>query len=203
VNHFFAHIIGPLKDLWADVHQEGVRRPTTENHDFCGRDVLKEEGHSGPGPDGSISEFVGVETEGGFAAARRASGAEEFPDVMICNKEGFAPYVDSVDLCGGGSRRMVAEDAVNGGAEAQNGTEDGIARPLLGARIFLDPIFLVLKSDCDEVGFCEEVGIRMFEYDLGAGPEDKAVKHDALGATGCGCAGEFTGSHGKEECTKD
>ncbi len=40
--HVVGHVVRPLKDLWSNVHQEGVRRPTAEDHDLMDRVTRQE-----------------------------------------------------------------------------------------------------------------------------------------------------------------
>jgi hypothetical protein len=42
VDHVARHVIGPLEDLWSNVDQEGIRRPTAKDHNFC-RGMVHEE----------------------------------------------------------------------------------------------------------------------------------------------------------------
>jgi hypothetical protein len=33
-DHVGAHVVGPFEDLWLDIDEEGVGRPTPKNHDL-------------------------------------------------------------------------------------------------------------------------------------------------------------------------
>ncbi|KAI2502044.1 hypothetical protein MHU86_12447 [Fragilaria crotonensis] len=58
VDHVPAHLIGPLKDLWANVVEEGVGRPAPKYHDLGHWVVHEEEPHRSSRPDGSSSDIV-------------------------------------------------------------------------------------------------------------------------------------------------
>ena len=75
VDHVAAHVVGPFQHLWAYVDEECFGRPSSEEHDSCGGYVLEEECHCGTRSDGLISDFFGVEAEGGFATKVLARGA--------------------------------------------------------------------------------------------------------------------------------
>lgn len=66
--HVQAHVVGPLKDLGADVGKEGIRGPPAQDHDLGCGNVGQEESHGGAGADGFVSNFMGVESESGLAA---------------------------------------------------------------------------------------------------------------------------------------
>ena len=57
VNHVGGHVVGPLEDLGSDVDEEGVGRPTAENHDFGGGVIVHEQCHGCTGSEGAISDL--------------------------------------------------------------------------------------------------------------------------------------------------
>jgi hypothetical protein len=86
LSHVFGHVVCPLEDLWADVHQEGVGRPAAEDHDLGHGMIHEEEGHGHPGADGFVSDIEGAKAEGLVAAKVGADKPQEMPDEVVVNK---------------------------------------------------------------------------------------------------------------------
>jgi hypothetical protein len=70
LNHVFGHVVCPLEDLGADVHQEGVGRPVAKDH---------------PGADRFVSDIEGAEAEGLVPAKVGADKPQEMPDKIVVN----------------------------------------------------------------------------------------------------------------------
>ena len=63
LDHVFQHVVRPLEDLGANVVQEGIRRPSTHDHDLCRGVVHQEQGHGCSRTDGFAPNFMRVKSE--------------------------------------------------------------------------------------------------------------------------------------------
>ena len=72
--HVFRHDTCPFEHLGADIYQEGIAGPSTENFDTFGGVVHHKKRHGCAGPDGSGAKVLGFESKtvsGAFEAANR------------------------------------------------------------------------------------------------------------------------------------
>ena len=72
VNHVCRPVIGRFQDLGANVHKEGIGRPSSQDHDLVDGMIHEKEAHCGPGSDGPGAEVVCIVPEGGFATMEGA-----------------------------------------------------------------------------------------------------------------------------------
>ena len=75
-DHILGHVVGPFKDLRADVDKEGIGGPPTKDHDFGRGMVIKEKGHCCTGSNRFGANFMGVVTKGRFPAINHADAAQ-------------------------------------------------------------------------------------------------------------------------------
>ena len=87
VNHIRGHVVGPFKDLGANVGKEGIRRPTAEDHDFGHGVVHEEEGHGCTGPNGFVANIWRGKTKVFFTPIELADVPEEMPDEGVSDKK--------------------------------------------------------------------------------------------------------------------
>jgi hypothetical protein len=80
MNHVTGHVVGPLKYLGANIDKEGIRGPPTEDHDLRWGVVHEKESHSCSRSNGTVTNFVGVETKGFEAPIQGASVTKQFSD---------------------------------------------------------------------------------------------------------------------------
>jgi hypothetical protein len=150
-NHLLAHVVRPLEQMGPDVDEKCIRRPASKDHYFRRRYIIDEEGHGCARPNRLVSNFVGIESEGGLAAKRVASVAKNVQDVSVCNQPDLAIDSDCVDGRGTGSIRDGAKDARDLPGVAQYGAEVRVARSSLCPRVHLLAVLLVNKGYCDEL----------------------------------------------------
>jgi hypothetical protein len=80
MNHVARHVVGPLKDLGANIDKEGIRGPPTEDHDLRGGVIHEEESHCGSRSNGAITNFARVETKSFESSVQGASVTKQFSD---------------------------------------------------------------------------------------------------------------------------
>jgi hypothetical protein len=119
LDHAGAHVCSPFQHLRPDVGQEGVGRPTPEDHDSIRMRVCKEQGHGSARADGFIADFVSVEPKDGLAAECAASKAELGAHVGAGNFHDGAVYDDGADVGVVGGSRYQASDSLDQGHKAE------------------------------------------------------------------------------------
>ena len=75
--HIVGHVVCPFQHLGADVDEEGVGTPASQDHDFGGRVVFEEKGHRCPGANGAVADFRSFESKGLLATEQGARGSEK------------------------------------------------------------------------------------------------------------------------------
>ena len=78
LDHVSRHVVCPFEHLWTNVIEEGIGRPSTHNHDFCGRVIHQEQGHRCPRANRLVTNFVRIKSEDILPTKDRASSSEQF-----------------------------------------------------------------------------------------------------------------------------
>jgi hypothetical protein len=164
--------------LGADVNEECFGGPSSEDHDACRGDVLEEECHGGTGSDGLVSDFAGVEAEGGFASEVLACCAKELAHEAVGDGQSFVFDTDCADFCVGGSVRNKSVDSLDGGNVSQYWAEEWMAGAPLSAAVHFLARFLVDECDGDILGEEGEDWIRGVDDLFGGSAENDAGEDD-------------------------
>ena len=76
VDHILGQVMCPFEHLGTDVGKERCAFPTPQYHDFIWMMLVEEESHRCSGPDGLVSDFMGMETENIESAKECTSGTK-------------------------------------------------------------------------------------------------------------------------------
>eukprot|EP00978_Attheya_sp_CCMP212_P015707 scaffold40616_cov59-Attheya_sp.AAC.1 len=81
LEHATGDVVAEHLDLFSDVSEERVARPTPDDHNGVDRDMGEVHCHSRAGPEGVSAHVLGFETEFGFAQ-NRGCGTNAHADVV-------------------------------------------------------------------------------------------------------------------------
>ena len=101
VDHVGAHLVHPFEHLWANVHEEGIRTPSSQHHDLTYRVAHEEQSHRRTRPNGPSSEICRRKAKFLFASCEGARGAGALAEIFVGDATCLLNEMDGVDRCVG------------------------------------------------------------------------------------------------------
>jgi hypothetical protein len=146
---------------------------------------------------------MGVEAKGLVSAVERAGVSEEQFCKSVCDLFHVAVVVDGAEGSAIGVAVDGAQDPLDGSSPAEDGAEDAIAGPSLGACIHFISVLLVSEDDGEEFGFRQKGRIGVWDDVLLGVSEDEAAECDSLGSPRDGSERVLARAHREEDGSDD